>query len=229
MPRHVALIMDGNGRWAQKQGLIRLDGHRRGADTANKILDKADELGIEIITLYAFSTENWNRPDDEVNGLMHLLEHFLKSQRNKLMEKQTRLKAIGDISKLPAKTREALEQTIEMTKDFTRRTLVLALNYSGRDEIVRAVEKMRQSDEPTSWELVEKNLDTVGLPDPDLLIRTSGEVRLSNFMMLQCSYTEFFFSDVPWPDFTPELFEQAVDSYRGRERRFGKTSAQVSE
>jgi len=220
--------MDGNGRWAQKQGLIRLDGHRRGADTANKILDKADELGVEIVTLYAFSTENWNRPEDEVSGLMHLLEHFLKSQQGKLIAKQTRLRAIGDISKLPTKTREALEQTIEMTKDFTRRTLVLALNYSGRDEIVRTIEKLRASDRPTTWELVEQNLDTAGIPDPDLLIRTSGEVRLSNFMMLQCSYTEFYFSDTPWPDFTPEFFEQAIRSYQSRERRFGKTSAQIA-
>jgi len=227
VPRHVAIIMDGNGRWAQKQGLIRLDGHRRGADTAKKILQKADEMGVEVITLYAFSTENWGRPEEEVNGLMGLLERFLHEQSADLVKKETRLMAIGDIEKLPEKTRGALKEVIAQTKDFRRRTLVLALNYSGRDEIVRAVEKLRGTDQAITWDAIEGALDTAGLPDPDLVMRTSGEMRLSNFMMLQSAYSELFFSDVAWPDFTPDLFEQAIRSYQTRERRFGKTSAQV--
>jgi undecaprenyl diphosphate synthase len=229
-PRHVAIIMDGNGRWAKARGLPRLEGHRRGADTARKILDKADELGIEIVSLYAFSTENWQRPADEISGLMLLLELFLQNQRDYMVKKQTRLKIIGDMGKLPDSTRAEIKKSLDATKNFTRRTLVLALNYSGRDEITRAVNKLLgagKAGKPVDWNSLEKNLDTAGLPDPDLVLRSSGEMRLSNFMMLQSAYSELYFSPTPWPEFSVKEFEEIIKNFGTRERRFGKTGEQV--
>ncbi len=223
VPRHVAIIMDGNGRWAQAHGLSRLEGHRRGAEVARRILDKADELGIEIVTLYAFSTENWGRPDDEVRGLMGILELFLKNQRAYMIKKETRLRVIGDISAIPQGPRRELEKTIEETRNFSRRTLVMALNYSGRDEILRAVQKLQaQKLAPQSWDQLAAALDTAELPDPDLILRTSGELRLSNFLLLQSAYSELAFSPTLWPDFSEEEFEKIISDFSHRERRFGK-------
>jgi len=228
LPRHIAIIMDGNGRWAQSKGLPRLEGHRRGAETARKILDKADELGVEIVTLYAFSTENWQRPAEEVNGIMFILEFFLKDQRAYMVKKQTRLKIIGDTSRMPASVQKELQKSLEATASFTRRTLVLALNYSGRDEIVRAANKLISADKPVDWASLEKTLDTSGIPDPDMILRSSGEMRLSNFMMLQSAYSELYFSPTPWPEFSTEEFERVIRSFGSRERRFGKTSQQIA-
>jgi len=227
VPRHVAIIMDGNGRWAKARGLPRLEGHRRGAETARKILEKADQLGVEIVTLYAFSTENWQRPADEVKGLMIILETFLKAQRAYMIKKQTRLQVIGDLSKLPESTRAELGKSLETTKDFSRRTLVLALNYSARDEMTRVTNRLIAAGNPVTWESIAGNLDTAGLPDPDLILRSSGEMRLSNFLMLQAAYSELFFSPTPWPEFTEEEFENIIREFSTRERRFGKTGEQV--
>lgn len=228
-PKHVAIIMDGNGRWATAKGLPRLEGHRRGAETVRKILDKADDLGVEWITLYAFSTENWGRPEDEVKGLMLILELFLKNERAYMIKKETRLRVIGDVSRLPAATLGALNDTLKATEKFTRRTLVLALNYSGRMEMVRAANKLIASSKPINdWAQIEAALDTAGMPDPDLIIRSSGEMRLSNFTMLQGAYSELAFSPTPWPEFTEAEFEEIINNFGQRERRFGKTSAQVA-
>lgn len=219
--------MDGNGRWAKAHGFPRLEGHRRGAETARKILDKADSLGIEIVSLYAFSTENWQRPADEVSGIMNILELFLKNQRAYMIKKQTRLRVIGDTSRLPSPAQAELQKTLEATQSFSRRTLVLALNYSGRDEITRTVNKLLLTGNPVSWDSIADNLDTSGLPDPDLILRSSGEMRLSNFMMLQSAYSELFFSTTPWPEFTEEEFENIICNFGTRQRRFGKTSEQL--
>jgi len=227
VPRHVAIIMDGNGRWAKAKGLPRIEGHRRGAETARKILDKADELGIQIITLYAFSTENWQRPAEEISGIMALLESFLKIQRSYMVKKETRLKIIGDISKLPTSTQEELRKTLEATKGFSRRILVMALNYSARDEITRATNKLIAAGKSATWESIAAALDTAEIPDPDLVLRSSGEMRLSNFMMLQSAYSELFFSPTPWPEFTGEEFERIIRDFGSRERRYGKTGEQV--
>ena len=228
VPSHVAIIMDGNGRWATARGLPRLEGHRRGAETVRKILDKADEMGVEIITLYAFSTENWGRPTEEVKGLMAILEFFLKHERAYMVKKKTRLRLIGDIAKIPAGPRRELEKTMEATKKFSRRTLVLALNYSGRDEMVRAINTLIAEGKPLkSWEDLAAALDTAEIPDPDLILRSSGEMRLSNFMMMQAAYSELAFSPTPWPEFTTKEFEEIIKNFGRRERRFGKTSAQV--
>jgi undecaprenyl diphosphate synthase len=228
VPRHVAIIMDGNGRWATARGLPRLEGHRRGADNVVKILDWADTLGVEIVTLYAFSTENWGRPQEEVNGLMRLLEVFLQAQLGLMIKRQTRLRVIGDLSRLPVPTRKAMEDALAKTECFSRRTLVLALNYSGRDEMVRAVNKLVAAGKPISgWNDVAQVLDTADIPDPDLIIRTSGEMRLSNFMMLQGAYSELYFSPTPWPDFTQEEFSNIIAEFGSRQRRFGKTGAQI--
>lgn len=227
VPRHVGIIMDGNGRWAQAQGLPRLEGHRRGAENARKILDKADELGVEIVTLYAFSTENWARPSDEVSGIMALLELFLRNECAQMVKRQTRLKIIGERTRLPANIQKVIDETMAATQHFTRRTLVLALNYSSRDEVVRAVNQLIKEGKPADWNAIAAHLDTAGLPDPDLIIRSSGEMRLSNFMMLQAAYSELFFSPTPWPAFSTQEFETIIANFGQRERRFGKTSEQI--
>jgi undecaprenyl diphosphate synthase len=219
--------MDGNGRWATARGMPRIEGHRRGAQTAKKILAKADALGVEYITLYAFSTENWQRPADEVGGLMLLLEIFLRDQRTELVAGGTRLRIIGDISRLPAPTLSELNKTLEATRHLTRRHLTLALNYSGRDEMVRTANKLIAAGKPVDWNAIAQSLDTADIPDPDLVLRTSGELRLSNFMMLQAAYSELAFSPTPWPDFSEEEFEQIIMGFGKRERRFGKTGAQL--
>jgi undecaprenyl diphosphate synthase len=226
--RHVAIIMDGNGRWAERHGLQRIEGHREGAEAVKKAVETAQEIGLEYLTLYAFSTENWNRSKDEVDGLMHLLEEFLDTQLATINEKGVRLKTIGRTWELPESVRKKLLKAVEETSNNTGGTLVLALNYGGRAEIADAAKKI-------ALDAIDKKLDPdkidesvfadylydPELPDPDLMIRTSGELRLSNFLLWQLSYSEFYITDVLWPDFNRDEFLKAVDSLGDRDRRFG--------
>ncbi len=236
VPAHVAIIMDGNGRWAKQRGLPRLEGHRRGAESVRAVLDGARALGVRYLTLYAFSVENWRRPEDEVGGLMELLETFLRREKASLMKNKVRLRAIGRIDALPGRARAALEEAMRDTAHFTEHTLVLALNYGARTEVLDAARafaaavmageaKLQDAD---TWEGFARHLYTAELPDPDLVIRTSGESRLSNFLLVQAAYAEFVFTPVLWPDFGRAEFEAAVESYRRRERRYGLTGEQVS-
>ncbi|MFC1541360.1 isoprenyl transferase [Candidatus Latescibacterota bacterium] len=235
LPEHIAIIMDGNGRWAKQRNLTRVKGHRAGIDTVRRIVRIAGELKIGYMTLYTFSSENWNRPFGEVMGIMKLLADTLKHEIDDLNNNGVKIKTIGDISVLPKKSRLALEEAVERTSSNDGLTLVLALNYGGRGEIVRAFEKIAlmitegtlKYDEITP-EIIESCLYTAGIPDPDLLIRTSGEFRLSNFLLWQLAYTELWVSEVMWPDFSEIDFVQALDSFADRERRFGKTSQQLS-
>lgn len=232
-PAHVAIIMDGNGRWAKKRGLPRIEGHRRGVEAVRTVLDASRALGIRYLTLYAFSAENWNRPPDEVGALMELLEVFLKRETAALVKNQVRLLTIGRIEGLPDSVRRQLALAREQTAGFTGHTLILALNYGSRTELVdaarayaAAVAAGKEKLNDSSWETFSRYLYTAGIPDPDLLIRTSGEVRLSNFLMMQCAYAELVFSPVLWPDFGKEQLEAALEDYHRRERRFGLTSEQ---
>ncbi len=229
LPRHVAIIMDGNGRWAKRQGLPRILGHKRGVEVARKIIVKSRELGITYLTLFAFSKENWQRPREEVETLLALLSEYLDQELPLMLEKEIRLKVIGDKRDFP----EALQKKIDMVEDLTsshsKMTLVLALSYSGRAEILRALRKIAEkieqkelSIEDLSEETLKKFFYFPELPDPDLLIRTSGELRISNFFLYQIAYTEFYFSQLLWPDFTEEEFLKALYSYQQRERRFGR-------
>ncbi len=227
-PKHVAIIMDGNGRWAKQRGLPRFEGHRRGVKVIRKIVNHAWDRGVKIITLYAFSTENWARPKAEVGLLMGLLKQYAIKERKNLMEDNIRLKTIGDLSRLPQVPREELLKSIELTKNNTGIILQLAISYSGRDEIVRAINKLRQ--ELKDWrditaEEFSNYLDTAEQPDPDLIIRTSGELRLSNFMIWQAAYAEFYVSELNWPDFSEKDFDLALEAYRQRDRRFGAISS----
>ncbi len=236
VPAHVAIIMDGNGRWAKRRGLPRLEGHRRGVESVRAVVDAARALGIRCITLYAFSVENWRRPEDEVGGLMVLLETFLAKEKANLLKNRVRLRAIGRIAALPSRARAALEDVMSATAHFTEHTLVLALNYGARTEVLDAARafavevaagRARPEDADT-WEGFSRHLYTADLPDPDLVIRTSGETRLSNFLLVQSAYAEFVFTPVLWPDFGARELEAAVDDYRRRERRYGLTGEQVS-
>jgi len=235
LPQHVAIIMDGNGRWAKQRGYPRIEGHRRGAEAVRKVIDAARDLGIKYLTLYAFSVENWKRPQDEVGGLMKLLEYFLDRETSTLMKNQVRLLTIGRTSELPEGVRTRLERTIQATAHFTQQTLVLALNYGSRSEIldaVRAYGEDRAAGKAVpaapTWEDFARYLNTSQIPDPDLIIRTSGEQRVSNFLLVQAAYAEFIFSPVLWPDFTRDHFAEALSEYARRERRFGLTSEQVA-
>ncbi len=233
IPQHVAIIMDGNGRWAKQRGLPRLEGHRRGVETVRTVVDAARAIGIRYITLYAFSVENWKRPTEEVSGLMGLLDYFLKRELNNLIKNRVRLLTIGRTTELPENVQRELNRVIEATRDFTEWTLVLALNYGSRTEVAdaardyaAAVAAGRESGE-SSWENFSRYLSTAKIPDPDLLIRTSGELRISNFLLLQCAYSELVFTPVAWPDFGAADLQAAVDEYARRERRYGLTTEQI--
>lgn len=228
IPRHIAIIMDGNGRWAKSRGLPRFQGHRAGAESVREILDACKELGVEYLTLYAFSSENWSRPATEITALMKLLEQFLESKRKDLMRQNFRLQAIGQLHRLPPATRKKLDQVIEETCHNTSLTLVLALSYGSREEIVDAMRQLAQAaadGEIQASEIqashISDHLYTAGMPDPDLLIRTSGEMRVSNFLLWQISYAEIIIYDKCWPDFRQGDLFDAVKEYQKRHRRFG--------
>ena len=234
MPRHVAIIMDGNGRWAKKQGLARMYGHKQGVETVHRITEAAAELGIQHLTLYTFSTENWNRPKEEVDALMTLLVDTIAKETPTLMKNNVRLLTIGDTERLPEGAKRKFEQCMEETSGNTGLRLVIALSYSARWEITNAmqaaVRKAQTGElkaEDVNEELVSSLMTTAGMPDPDLLIRTSGELRISNFLLWQLAYSELYFTDCLWPEFTEEEFCKAIVDYQHRERRFGKTSEQV--
>ena len=228
VPKHVAIIMDGNGRWAKKRNMPRKYGHVQGAKTVEQIIEDGYNMGIEYITIYAFSTENWKRSEDEVSALMKLLQNYLIDCIERSTRNNMRVRVIGDKSGLSASIVKKINELEEITKDATGLKFTIAINYGGRDEIRRAVrtiaekavEHQLQLDDITE-ELINDHLDTAGLPDPDLLIRTSGEKRLSNYLPWQLAYTEFYFTDVLWPDFTKEDLLTAIRYYNGRERRFG--------
>ena len=234
LPKHVAIIMDGNGRWAKQQGKMRVFGHRKGVKAVREAIEGAAEIGVEYLTLYAFSTENWNRPKYEVDALMSLLLSSLKDELKTLQENNIKLEVIGEISKLPSKNQKELQQVIDKTKYNTRMTLILALSYGSKLEIIEAVksisEKVKNNELDVSEiteETISENLYTAGKPDVDLLIRTSGETRISNFLLWQIAYAELFFIEKLWPDFDrTDLFNIILD-YQNRERRFGKTSEQI--
>jgi undecaprenyl diphosphate synthase len=235
LPKHIAVIMDGNGRWAKEQGKPRVFGHRSGVKSVREITEGAAEIGVEYLTLYAFSTENWNRPKLEISALMRLLVETVYQETNTLMENNIRLRAIGEIDKLPAATYKALQEGIENTKNNTRMTLVLALNYSGRWDLTQATRKLANevasgtiSADDITADKITAALSTQGIPDPELLIRTSGENRISNFLLWELAYAEFYFSPVFWPDFRKPNFYQAIVDYQQRERRFGKISEQIA-
>ena len=234
MPRHVAIIMDGNGRWAKKQGLARMYGHKQGVETVHRITETAAEMGIQYLTLYTFSTENWNRPKEEVDALMTLLVDTIAKETPTLMKNNVRLLTIGDTERLPEGAKRKFEQCMEETSGNTGLRLVIALSYSARWEITNAMQTaVRKAQagalkaEDVNEELVSSLMTTAGMPDPDLLIRTSGELRISNFLLWQLAYSELYFTDCLWPEFTEEEFCKAIVDYQHRERRFGKTSEQV--
>ena len=233
LPRHIAIIMDGNGRWAKQQGKNRIFGHRAGVKTVHRITEACAELGIGYLTLYAFSTENWKRPSFEVNALMNLLIETLRQELNVLLKNNIRLVSIGDLSQLPRATRTVLVDGIRRTEQNTGMTLVIALNYSARWDILRASEAIAQEyemgklDFPLSQERFSGYLSTSGIPDPELLIRTSGEIRISNFLLWELAYSELFFTETPWPAFSVEDLYQAIYNFQNRERRFGMTSEQL--
>lgn len=234
-PKHVAIIMDGNGRWAQKQGHLRLYGHNFGVESIRETLKAAKELKIQYLTLYAFSTENWNRPKEEVDGLMDLLVKSLANEIKELSDTGVRLLTIGDIEGLPQECQDELQESLELTKNNTEINLVLALNYSARWEIIDAVKKIATnvksndlSIDKISTELFDSYLSTKDIPDPELLIRTSGEHRISNFLLWQIAYTEFHFTEVLWPDFKRDDLYKAVLDFQSRERRFGMVSEQLT-
>lgn len=235
LPKHIAIIMDGNGRWAKQHGKPRVFGHKNGIKAVRAVSEASAEVGIKYLTLYAFSTENWNRPKLEVNALMTLLVETLRKEITTLNENNIRLNAIGDLSKLPGKSHDALLEAIEGTNQNSRMTLTLALNYSARWDIMEASKTIAQRIKAGSLEeahidetLFSSFLSTSGMPDPELMIRTSGEQRISNYLLWQMAYTEFCFTDTYWPDFSKEHFYQAILDFQSRERRFGKTSDQIT-
>ncbi len=236
LPKHIAIIMDGNGRWAKKKGNIRIFGHKNGVKAVKQTVEAAGEIGLEYLTLYAFSTENWKRPKTEVNALMSLFITAVKNETKNLMENNVRLKAIGKLSLLPDSVKKNLDEIIDKTKNNTGLTLILALSYSSRQEISDAVKKIVDEissetlkSENINENIISKHLYTKDIPDPELLIRTSGEYRISNFLLWQISYTELYFTETLWPDFNKNEFFKAICNFQQRERRFGKISEQVKE
>ena len=234
LPKHLAIIMDGNGRWAKQQGMMRAFGHENGTKSVKSTVENCAKLGIENLTLYAFSTENWNRPKLEVNTLMKLLISSLKKELKTLVENNIKLNTIGNLEKLPKSAQKELLEVIEKTKNNTRMTLTLALSYGSREEIINAVKNIATkvknniiSIDSIDESILNIHLYTHNLPDVDLVIRTSGEHRISNFLLWQIAYAEFYFIDVLWPDFSDEHLYEAIISYQKRERRFGKTSEQI--
>lgn len=234
-PQHVAVILDGNGRWAKKRGLPRMMGHNEGVKTVREIVNASAEAGVKYLTIYAFSKQNWNRPKDEVSSIMTLLLKTAQREIKELHRNNVRLKIIGDRNDLPNEARSVLEQGIELTKDNELLTLVIALSYGSRDEILRAVHSLAEDVKSGELEPIDINetlfgsrLDTADIPDPDLIIRTSGEYRISNYLLWQSAYAEFYFAQELWPDFHRQEYYKALISYTQRERRFGKTSEQVS-
>ena len=236
LPQHLAIIMDGNGRWAQQRRMPRIVGHQRGVETVRRTVEECSRLGIRYLTLYAFSSENWGRPADEVAALMGLLAKYLTSELKTLLSNRIRLNVIGEIGKLPESIRTTLEETMARTRENDTMTLTLALSYGSRDEILRACRSIAAkvangelSADRVNEELFSAELDTFGIPDPDLLVRTSGEMRISNFLLWQLAYTELYFCDVYWPDFSTEELHKALSGFSNRQRRFGLTSEQAQE
>ncbi len=235
IPEHIAIIMDGNGRWAARHGKPRVEGHENGVDSVKAVVEGAGEIGVKHLTLYAFSTENWDRPKTEIDALMRLLVHSIEAEAETLMKNNIRLTVIGDLESIPDEVREKLERTIEYLSPNTGLNLIVALSYSGRWEIVNAVKqivadsvKEKIKPEEINNKLFSSYLSTAKIPDPELLIRTSGEFRVSNFLLWQIAYSELYFTEKLWPDFRKEDLFEAVFNYQNRERRFGKTSEQLT-
>ncbi len=228
IPTHVAIILDGNGRWAKAKGLPRKAGHVRGAKNVETICEAAYNMGIKYLTVYAFSTENWNRPQDEVDALMQLLRNYMKTCLKTAAKNNMSVRVIGDKTRLADDIRDSIAKLEEATKDYTGLHFQIALNYGSRDEITRAVKSLAQqvaagelAPEQITEQTISEHLDTVGIPDPDLMIRTSGEQRISNYLLWQLAYAEFYFTPVPWPDFDKKELEKAIEAYQNRDRRYG--------
>ena len=227
VPNHIAIILDGNGRWAKKRGMPRSFGHVKGCENLEDICEVAKELGVKYLTVYAFSTENWKRSKEEVDGLMKLFRNYLKKCIKISQKNNMRVKVIGDITAFDSDIQESIEKLEDFSKDFTDLHFQIALNYGSRDEITRAVNRMLEDQKagkletPVSEDTISDYLDTAGIPDPDLMIRTSGELRLSNYLLWQLAYSEFYFTDVPWPDFKRDELVKAIEKYNERDRRYG--------
>lgn len=227
VPNHIAIILDGNGRWAKKRGMPRSYGHVKGCENLEDICEVAKELGVKYLTVYAFSTENWKRSKEEVDGLMKLFRNYLKKCIKISQKNNMRVKVIGDVSAFDPDIQESIAKLEHFSKDFTELHFQIALNYGSRDEITRAVNRMLEDQKagkletPVEEETISNYLDTAGIPDPDLMIRTSGELRLSNYLLWQLAYTEFYFTDVPWPDFKRDELVKAIEKYNERDRRYG--------
>jgi undecaprenyl diphosphate synthase len=235
IPKHIAIVMDGNGRWAKQHGEDRIFGHHEGVNSVREIVEACGEIGVKYLTLYAFSTENWNRPKEEVDALMELLVSTISMETPNLNKKGVRLQAIGDIKSLPESCQNELQESIDITSNNNTVTLILALSYSSKWEITNAVQQIAKQVEAGKLKVseitakhIEQNLTTSKFPDPELMIRTSGEHRISNFLLWQLAYTEFYFTDILWPDFRKDEFFKAIISFQSRERRFGQTSEQIS-
>jgi undecaprenyl diphosphate synthase len=234
LPRHVAIIMDGNGRWAQRRGLTRIEGHKRGKDSVRAVVETSRRLGIEYLSLFAFSTENWGRPRREVDALMRLLRRYLRTELRKMMKNEVRLLAIGDLERLPPLLQHELQSTINATRHNQRLTVLLAVSYGGQEDILQAaralahaVREGRLQPQDINEQVFRSHLNTAGIPDPDLLIRTSGEMRLSNFFLWQSAYTEIYVTNTLWPDFREPQYLTALAHYQQRDRRFGRVTEQV--
>jgi len=232
LPQHVAIIMDGNGRWALSRGLPRLAGHKAGTENLRRIIRSTVEFGVQYLTIYAFSTENWGRPPEEVKGLMYILQDVIDHELNELHKEGVQLRHIGRLEKLNPRIQKKVLKAIELTKNNDRLILNVAFNYSGRDEIVYAIQQIIDAGIPSkdvTDEMVNKHLFTAGIPDPDLIIRTSGELRLSNFLIWQAAYSEWYISPKFWPDFDKEEYRRALESFASRDRRYGKVASKEYE